>query len=232
MIVAFEGMDGCGKSTTAREVAKKIGFKHETQRLISLLDIDRNKFNDFVKLIRTSKNKKLSFFFYSFSCMLDNDISENTVIERTMMSTYYFERNKVSMEEWDSIMQNHIVPDITFLLYASSDTRYQRIYERDKNDSDLTSREALDDGYQEMLGFAKKYGIPYIGINTEKYNMDQIIEICSSAVNYYSKLSSEEEKKEFLKRMNDLYGIDTLYSLGGEKNYERKLRFDNNRNGA
>lgn len=232
MVVAFEGMDGCGKSTTAHEVANKLGFKHETQRLISLLDIDKNKFNNFVKVIRTSKNSKLSFFFYAFRCMLDNDISEDTIIERTMMSTYYFEKDKVSLEEWDIIMKNHIVPDITFLLYASSNTRYQRIYGRDKNDSDLTSKEALNDGYFEMIEFAKRYNIPYIGINTEKYSRDQIIEICSDAILYYSSLESKEDKKEFVRKMNENYGVDDLYLLGGDDVYERKIRFNNSWNGA
>ena len=213
-------------------VANKLGFKHETQRLISLLDIDKNKFNNFVKLIRTSKNSKLSFFFYAFRCMLDNDISEDTIIERTMMSTYYFEKDKVSWEEWDIIMKNHIVPDITFLLYASSNTRYQRIYERDKNDTDLTNKEALNDGYSDMIEFAKRYNIPYIGINTEKYSRDQIIEICSDAILYYSSLESKEDKKEFVRKMNENYGVDDLYLLGGDDVYERKIRFNNSWNGA
>lgn len=67
MIVAFEGMDGSGKSTIAKEVAEKANFKYEPQRLISLLNIDEEKFNKFIKLIRTSKNKKLAFFFLFIS---------------------------------------------------------------------------------------------------------------------------------------------------------------------
>lgn len=222
MIVAFEGMDGSGKSTIAKEVAEKANFKYEPQRLISLLNIDEEKFNKFIKLIRTSKNKKLAFFFYSFRCMLDNDIKEDTVVERTMMSTYYFEKDKILDVEWDNIMTNNIVPDITFVLYASPYIRYQRIQNRNKNDSDLRSSEALKDGYPTMLEFANKYGIPYIGINTEIYNKQQIIEICSAIIFYYSRISKEERKK-IIKKMNDTYGFDSIYSLGGEKKYGKKL---------
>ena len=222
MIVAFEGMDGSGKSTIAQAVAEKENFRYEPQRLISLLNIDEEKFNKFIKLIRTSKNKKLAFFFYSFRCMLDNDIKEDTVVERTMMSTYYFEKNKILEEEWDSIMTNNIVPDITFVLYASSYIRQQRIKKRNKNDSDLKSSEALKDGYPTMLEFANKYDIPYVGINTEIYNKQQIVEICSAIIFYYSRIPKEARKK-FIKRMNDTYGFDSLYLLGEEKKYEKKL---------
>lgn len=231
MIVAFEGMDGCGKSTIANKVAKKLGYNYERQRLINLLNIDDNTYNKFIKMIRNSENTKLSFFFYSFRCMLDRDIKENTVIERTMMSTYYFEKEKIKEEEWNMIMDNPIMPDITFVLYASFDTRYKRIYNRNKSDKDLSSSEALADGYAQMLEFGRKYNIPYIGINTEIYSLEQIIEICVSTIKYYSQLDTKEEKDKLIKMMNDKYGVDDLYVLGGEK-IERKLRFDNNRNGS
>lgn len=231
MIVAFEGMDGCGKSTTALEVSKRIGYKHESQRLMSLLNVDKDNFDKFVKVVRTSKNSKLAFFFYTFRCMLDRDIPEDTIVERTMMSTYYFENEKVSEEEWNMIMSNPIIPDITFLLYASPEVRYQRIYGRNKNDIDLNSNEALNDGYFQMIEFAKKYNIPYIGINTEKYNMEQVIEICSAVTKYYSMLKTDSEKIEFIKVMNEKYGFDNLYLLGGD-NYARKIRLNTDRNGS
>ena len=40
MKVAFEGMDGVGKSSTAEEVAKRTGFIHETQRIYFLLFVE------------------------------------------------------------------------------------------------------------------------------------------------------------------------------------------------
>lgn len=231
MIVAFEGMDGCGKSTVALEVSKKIGYKYEPQRFMSLLNINKDFFNKFIKKIRNSKNSKLSFYFYSLRCMLDKDILENTVIERTMMSTYYFENGNVSGDDWNYMMKNPIIPDITFLLYASPSVRYQRIYGRNKNDVDLKDSEALNDGYPQMLEFAKNYNIPYIGINTEKYKLSQIIEICSTSIKYYSQLNSDDERKKFIKLMNEKYGVDDLYLIGDDC-YEKKLRFNTDRNGS
>ena len=60
MIVAFEGMDGCGKSTVASMFAEKNNFIHETQRIMRILNISREEFDNLVNIVRGSKNKKLS----------------------------------------------------------------------------------------------------------------------------------------------------------------------------
>ena len=93
-------------------------------------------------------------------------------------------------------------------------------------------KKLVEENHGLIYGFAKRYNIPYIGINTEKYSRDQIIEICSDAILYYSSLESKEDKKEFVRKMNENYGVDDLYLLGGDDVYERKIRFNNSWNGA
>jgi len=212
MIVAFEGMDGSGKSTIAKEVASMVNFKYEKQRLISILNISDETYNKLVKIIRDSNNNHMSFIFYTLKCMLDRDIKDNTIVERSMISTYYFEHQKITDEEFKHVFTFDVIPDITFILYASSDIRKQRIYNRDSNDPDLKSTEALYDGYKIMLDFAKSNNIPYIGINTELYTFDEIKEICSNIIKDYIKLD-EKEKLEYINNQNDIYGIDKIYSV-------------------
>lgn len=210
MIVAFEGMDGCGKSTAASMFAEKNKFIHETQRIMKILNISREEFNKLVKVVRDSKNKKLSSIFYTFRCMLDNETNENTVIERTMISTYYFEKNKIEKDYWDFAMELNVIPDITFVLYASPEERYNRIKKRNPDDKDLKSKEALFDGYNDMLDFIKIYSIPYVGINTEIYNAKQVVEISTEITKKFSNIENYEEKIKFLKKMNNIYGFENL----------------------
>ena len=59
MVIAFEGMDGCGKSTVAKAVAKKVGFNHETQRIINIMDIEDRAFSNLVKLSKDALEGKM-----------------------------------------------------------------------------------------------------------------------------------------------------------------------------
>lgn len=212
MVIAFEGMDGVGKSTIASSVANNIGFEYDPQRIKSILNASDEDFNKFVKIIRTSKNDKLAFIFYSFRCMLDKESKNNLVVDRSMVSTYYFEHSKISDKEFEYIISLDSIPDIIFLLYASSDVRKERITNRDKYDEDLKSFEALTDGYPTMLEFIKKYNLPYVGIDTEKYDINEIINICSNIINEYSYID-DSEKSEYLSNKNDEYGFENKYIL-------------------
>ena len=71
MKVAFEGMDGVGKSSTAEEVAKRTGFIHETQRMVNIMGIDDKTFSKLVKTVRNSTNERLGFIFYTLRCLSD-----------------------------------------------------------------------------------------------------------------------------------------------------------------
>lgn len=210
MIVAFEGMDGCGKSTVASMFAEKNDFIHETQRIMRILNISREEFDNLVNIVRGSKNKKLSPIFYTFRCMLDNETDTNTVVERTMISTYYFENKRIEKDYWDFAMGLDVVPDITFVLYASPEERYNRIKNRNPLDKDLKSKEALSDGYSHMLEFIREYSIPYVGINTEIYNAKQVVEISTEIVKAFSKIEKMEDKIKFLEEMNNIYGFEKL----------------------
>lgn len=213
MIVAFEGMDGVGKSSVAQLFAKENNFRHESQKITTLLDVDADTFKGFVKRIRTSRNKQLSAVFYIFRCMLDNDEPDiNTVVERTIASLYYFEKNNLSEDIWKHVVTLGTVPELIFVLYASPQIRYKRIHNRDQNDADLHSTEALSDGYSDMIGFYKKYNIPYIGINTENTDLERVAEICSDIYSKYSKLGTTEDRIDFIDKMNKIYGFDQLYS--------------------
>lgn len=223
MIVSFEGMDGSGKTTIAKAVADKNKFNYEPLILKKALNINDAEYSNLIKLVRKSTYKKLPFMFYTIKCILDNSLFVDTITERTMLSTYYFEKNKIIESEWDYVMQRNVIPDITFLLYASPKVRYDRIFKRNKFDVDLQSCEALCDGYDDMIYFAKKYNIPYIGINTELYSENELIELCTTIINQYKEISDKDERELFVWELNNKIGIDDLYLKKGGKVYAKKI---------
>ena len=105
-------------------------------------------------------------------------------------------------------MELDVIPDITFILYASPEERYNRIKKRNPDDTDLKSKEALYDGYNDMLEFIKMYSIPYVGINTEIYNEKQVVAIATEITKEFCNIQNYEEKINFLKEMNNIYGFE------------------------
>lgn len=211
MVIAFEGMDGVGKSTVAKEFAKQNQIIYEQQKIVNLLNIDEKDFKKFIKIIRNSKNQKLSLMFYTYRCMLDNEGLEDIVIERTMASTYFFEKEKIDSSFWDYTIGLGIIPNLTFLLYAPPEVRIQRIYKRDNKDPDLTNLEAIVDGYGDMLEYLQRYNAPYVGINTQFMDSDEVVTTCSNIYKEFINIEDYDEKRRFLVDMNDQYGIDELY---------------------
>jgi len=220
MLVAFEGMDGCGKSTIAKQFATHNNFEYEAQRIVSTMNIDQNEYNKFVKIIRGSKNQYLAAIFYTFRCMFDNEDDVNRVVERTMASTYYFEKGKLSEEQWNFLMSLGVIPKLTFVLYASPETRVERIRKRNPNDNDLKSKEALFDGYSEMIDFLYKYDVPFAFINTNEINADEVVMQCTNILINYLSISLEDKKREYLNAINgDLSFIK-------EKSVQKSLKRD------
>ena len=216
MLIAFEGMDGVGKSTISSKVANNLTMRHETQKIMDVLNVNPRDYNKFVKDVRNSNNSRLPIIFYTFRCMYDKSTKEDVIVERSMVSVYYFEHEKVSEEEFSYLMSLDTIPDLTFILYGSSELRKERIRKRNPNDEDLNSTEALTDGYPLMLECVKKYKMPYIGINTEKYTEDQVIFICSEIIKNYKSLK-DDEKEEFREKMNDKYGFEKIYEKDEKK---------------
>ena len=214
MLIGFEGMDGVGKTTVADYVSRDLSIPHETQKLANILEVDDKQFRKFVRDIRTSDIKKLAFVFYTFRCLYDKSRTKDkdVIIDRTMMSTYFFEHNKLSEEDLKYAMSLDCIPDLTFILYGSPETRRQRISKRDDKE-DLNSSEAMSDGYSEMLEFAHEYNVPYVGIDTEKYSLQDIIMICESTIEAF-KNANEEERRRIIKECNETYGFDDLYFSG------------------
>lgn len=222
MLISFEGMDGAGKSSVSKKVSKITGFTHSSQRIAEILNISEENFDKLVREVNHSSNNHLGLMFYTFRCMLDKNSNNDLIVERSMASTYYFEREKVSKEDFDYMMTMDVIPDITFLLYASIDTRMERIMNRNIHDKDLQNVTALQDGYDKMLECVNNYNMKYVGINTENLSVDEVSIICSDIILKYKNLKTELEKQEYLKDMNKKFGFDNLYKNKNDKKLIKK----------
>ena len=71
-------------------------------------------------------------------------------------------------------------PDITFVLYVSSDERKRRISLRNPEDPDLKRKVFSDEPYAKMREFLEKYKMPYEIVDATNMNLTEVVGyICS-----------------------------------------------------
>ncbi len=217
MNIAIEGMDGVGKSSVAELLAKSLGYEHFEQKIIDKLGMDKEFYKEFVNYVRNSNNKKMSALFFTLRCMIDNSDSFDSIVERSITSLAYYEKDNIDKKMLETILSLGVIPDLTFLLYAPPEERIKRIRKRNPYDEDLDNPEALVDGYDTMLEFLHSYNIPYVGIDTTELSLEDVVKTCHVITCAYLK-TKEEERKKLLEQLNDIYGFER-----NEKGRNKKL---------
>ena len=189
MKIAIEGMDGVGKSTISKMLADKYGFLYLEKPLTEVMDtrlvngkdnlsaISNNIYNFDDEIIK-------AWFFgmgnlYSFLKYKNTDL----IIDRHFASNYFWNGSPRSNVIFNSMIELIGVPDITIVLYASVETRISRLYKRDENDADLKDSEKHVLGYDKMIKFLDDFSIPYVVVDTDNKNIEQVFEEVDRIVN-------------------------------------------------
>ena len=113
---------------------------------------------------------------------------EDIVFDRHLLSNFSYNGNELSLPIFKAMLGMGIYPDIVFILYASLESRIERIKKRNTNDSDLYDMQVLSQKYDKIFEFCKSYNLPYYVIDTENKTEDEV----------YAEVKKifEEEKKE------------------------------------
>ena len=75
------------------------------------------------------------------------------------------------------------VPDLTIVLTASIQSRMERLYKRNPNDYDLADMEKHVKGDDKMINFLREFNIPFVEVNTDNKNVDEVYEEVRNIVN-------------------------------------------------
>lgn len=180
MQIAVEGMDGVGKTSIARHISEKYGFMFIEKPLHYFYNdgVDKN-YEDLMKVANRMYDIEDSFmraWFFSLGNVYCSRIlnDQNIVIDRHLVSNYYWNGDNVSDEVFHCIVDYCGKPDLTILLYATSQKRMERLQKRNINDPDLSDPEKKDDGYNKMVGFLDKFQLPYVVIDTNDKSLDEV----------------------------------------------------------
>lgn len=191
MQIAIEGMDGVGKTTIAKKLAEDFDFMYIDKPLhYLLLGTELETYTQLNSILRKMYDLDDPVI-KSWMIGLGNLYSsrqfkdKNVVLDRHLVSNYFWNGEQESNLVFKTMIELMGIPDMTILLYASPQTRKKRLYLRDKNDRDLSDPEIWVEGYDKMKKFLEDFSIPYIPINTENRDIEEVYEIVRKKVEKY-----------------------------------------------
>lgn len=189
MKIAIEGMDGVGKTTIAKRLAKKLDFKYIGKPLTMFFKQNKNgEYKEFDKLSRKIMDLDdpvIKAWFFGLGNLYSIRKFENIdlVIDRHFASNYFWNGCEESNRIYRVLIDIIGKPDITILLYASVNERLKRIRNRNDQDYDIFDKEKHVYGYDKMIKFLDTFDINYILIDTENKNIDKVCRECLDEAN-------------------------------------------------
>lgn len=181
MKIAIEGLDGSGKTTVAKAMAKHYNCKYTDKSFKFILNKydefttrDNEELRKYEKVICNCGSNMIKAMYYAIGNIYDLLDTEDIIIDRYLGSNYFWNGDS----ETESLFA--ILADITkdkvfnIILYASLFEREKRIIARNKKDSDLKYKELNIDNYDKLLSFYQKYNLPYCIVNVDGKSIDEV----------------------------------------------------------
>lgn len=179
--IAIEGMDGVGKTTASKLLAKRLGYKFVDKNLRELLD-DGDSYDNYIRIrdkVNASPDRLFTAWFYALGNIYLHTAheKENIVTDRYFLSNYAWSGTENNDEVYDLLVKKLGFPDLTVILYADEHAILSRLRHRDELDSDIKKVTLTKEKYEKMIYFCEKYKMPYMVIDTSNLSPEEVVEV-------------------------------------------------------
>ncbi len=179
--IAIEGMDGVGKTTASKLLAKRLGYKFVDKNLRELLD-DGDSYDNYIRIrdkVNASPDRLFTAWFYALGNIYLHTAheKENIVTDRYFLSNYAWSGTENNDEVYDLLVKKLGFPDLTVILYADEHAILSRLRHRDELDSDIKKVTLAKEKYEKMIYFCEKYKMPYMVIDTSNLSPEEVVEV-------------------------------------------------------
>ena len=179
--IAIEGMDGVGKTTASKLLAKRLGYKFIDKNLRELFD-DGDSYDNYIRIrdkVNASPDRLFTAWFYALGNIYLHTAheKENIVTDRYFLSNYAWSGTENNDEVYDLLVKKLGFPDLTVILYADEHAILSRLRHRNELDSDIKKVILAKEKYEKMIYFCEKYKIPYMVIDTSNLSPEDVVEV-------------------------------------------------------
>ncbi|MDE6407881.1 MAG: AAA family ATPase, partial [Anaeroplasmataceae bacterium] len=178
--IAIEGMDGVGKSTICKLLAKKTNYKFVEKALHYLYEEEDkiNVYQNVATKVNASPNRNFTAWYYGLNNLYTYEKFKdcNIITDRHIVSNYCWSGTDYNLDIYDLIIKKIGLPTVTIILYAHPEEIKKRLMKRNKYDSDLTKLHQSEDKYQKMISFCEKYNMPYFIIDSSYKTPNRIVQ--------------------------------------------------------
>lgn len=179
--IAIEGMDGVGKTTASKLLAKRLGYKFVDKNLRELFD-DGDSYDNYIRIrdkVNASPDRLFTALFYALGNIYLHTAheKENIVTDRYFLSNYAWSGTENNDEVYDLLVKKLGFPDLTVILYADEHAILSRLRHRNELDSDIKKVILAKEKYEKMIYFCEKYKMPYMVIDTSNLSPEDVVEV-------------------------------------------------------
>lgn len=177
--ISIEGMDGVGKTTTCKMLAKRLNYRFVDKNIRFLFDGDG--YDAYFALrdrVNACPDRLFTSWFYGLGNIYLHTLfeNENIVTDRYFLSNYAWSGTDDNTEVYDLLVKKLGVPNLTVILYANRNALSERLRKRDEKDQDLSKIDLAEQKYEKMIYFCEKYHLPYLEIDTSNLTPDEVVE--------------------------------------------------------
>lgn len=181
MHIAIEGMDGAGKTSQAKEIAKRLNGEFIAKSFHEMNDTS-GIYDSFITIDEFTLGQIAGVYGLRQNYFIKKFSEDYIVTDRFYVSNYWSRAEDLSVDYFRDISYVWGMPDLIIILYANPEVLYERIFNRNSNDKDLWKPKLAENAYNLMFSFAEKMNLQVLIIDNTTLNFEETTEIILYAV--------------------------------------------------